>query len=229
MFPRLFYQLSTVRRSKDAQRHSLFLSLVSFFDWRAESVRSRWRKQTKRVFAQCRGPFALRRFRNVCSRDVRVFTPARRVSSSRVGNRLKTISTNILQVSRGPGITKIHCRGPASDFARPLLNSHRAPCCLGKQRQPARSRCASARVRKPQTPTRGISYFRLYRCRGRKWCGCRVEIATCLPVRHFPSCGHHRSRAGKSFIGSRRGTNGRELPSDWREQSVTLFSRVSNT
>lgn len=99
----------------------------SFFESRAKSIsRSRVGETDGRVFAQ-RGPLSRAVFRNVCSRDARVFASARRVPSSVEGraNRLKTISTNILRVRRertgggggereGPCVTKIHCRD-ASD------------------------------------------------------------------------------------------------------------------
>lgn len=116
----------------------------------------------------------------------------------RVGNRLKTISTNILRAPRGPVLRKFT---PAVHRI-PLfvsLNS-RHSCCFSKQRL-VRAETTNFYVENKLLPFVQVS-------RGRKWCGCRPEIATCLRAAFLflrlpipPE--NHLSVAGRETNGSR--------------------------
>lgn len=146
----------------------IYLSKISILLWLTKHPS--WRRKRTRMFGQrgllscaVSGTFARGTLECLLLHDE--YLPR-----ERVGNRLKTISTNILRAPRGPVLRKFT---PAVHRI-PLfvsLNS-RHPCCFSKQRL-VRAETTNFYVENKLLPFVQVS-------RGRKRCGCRSEIATCL-------------------------------------------------
>lgn len=146
----------------DSPSENVYLSLT--YEQKAFELK---KKTDKNVCTT--GSFVLCRFRNVCSRTLEcLLLRDECLLRERVGTRLKTISTNILRVSRGLVLRKFTPAMHRIPFFVPLNSRH--SCCSSKQRL-VRAETANFYAENKLLPFVQVS-------RGEN--GCRSEIATCL-------------------------------------------------